>query len=199
MLGIIMRMCVIIIDMVNDFVTGDLKCERAANIIPNLKRLVKAAHEHNIPVVYSNDAHYPQDFEVVRRWGKHAIKGTVGADVIPELKPEDKDFIVEKHTYSGFYETGLDTLLRSLYNGQGVETIILCGLHTHICVRHTAADAFFRGYKIIVAKDGVESFTEEDQKQGLNYLEYVYNAKIMTIEEIIKEMGRRKAGASAEL
>jgi nicotinamidase-related amidase len=68
-----------------------------------------------------------------------------------------------------------------------VKTLVLGGLHTHICVRHTAADAFFRGYRIIIAKDGVEAFTKEDQEQGLKYLEYVYNARIMTVDEIIKD------------
>ena len=181
---------VIIIDMLNDFVTGDLKCERAECIIPNLKKLIGAARKHNIPVIYSNDAHFPEDAEVVQKWGKHAIKGTKGAEVIPQLKPTEKDYIVEKRTYSGFYETGLDSLLRSLYGGEGVKTVILSGLHTNICVRHTAAGAFFRGYKIIIAKDGVEAFTQEDHEQGLKYLEYVYNAKIMTVNEIIKEFAK---------
>jgi len=180
-------MAVIIIDMLNDFVTGDLKCERGARIIPNLKILVEAARKHGIPVIYSNDAHYAHDTEVVAKWGSHAIKGTKGADVISKLKPAPKDYIVEKRTYSGFYETGLDSLLRSLYKGDGVKTIILGGLHTNICVRHTAADAFFRGYKIIIAKDGVEAFTQEDHEQGLKYLENVYNARIMTTDKIIKE------------
>jgi nicotinamidase-related amidase len=177
---------VIIIDMLNDFVTGDLKCERVEHIIPNMKKLVQAARKHNVPVVYSNDAHLPQDPEVVQKWGKHAIKGTKGAEVIPRLKPTGKDYVLEKRTYSGFYETGLDSLLRSLYRGEGVRAVILAGLHTNICVRHTAADAFFRGYKIIIAKDGVEAFTKEDQEQGLKYLESVYNAKVMTVNEIIK-------------
>jgi nicotinamidase-related amidase len=184
-----MRAAVIIIDMLNDFVTGDLKCERAKRIIPNIKKLIETARKYNIPVIYSNDAHYPQDFEVIEKWGKHAIKGTKGAEVIPELKPTEKDYIVEKRTYSGFYETGLEPLLRSLYNGEGVKTVILGGLHTNICVRHTAADAFYRGYKIIIAKDCVEAFTEEDHEQGLKYIEYVYNAKIKTVEEIVKEFG----------
>lgn len=178
---------VILVDMLNDFVTGDLKCERANCIIPKLKKLVKAARKHGIPVIYSNDAHYPQDAEVVAKWGKHAIKGTKGAEIIPELKPTGKDYVVEKRAYSGFYETGLDSLLRSLHKGEGVKTIILGGLHTNICVRHTVADAFFRGYKIIIAKDGVEAYTQEDQEQGLKYLEYVYNAKIMAIDKIISE------------
>jgi nicotinamidase-related amidase len=180
---------VILVDMLNDFVTGDLKCERAERIIPRLKKLVVAARKHGVPVIYSNDAHYPQDVEVVRRWGKHAIKGTKGAEVIPKLKPAARDYVVEKRAYSGFYETGLDSLLRSLYKGEGVKTVVIGGLHTHLCVRHTAADAFFRGYRIIVAKDGVEAFTEEDQKQGLKYLKDFYNAKILTVDRVVKEFG----------
>jgi len=180
---------VIIIDLLNDFVTGDLKSDRAERVIPKLKKLIEAARKHNIPVIYSNDAHYPHDVEVVEKWGKHAIKGTKGAEIIPQLKPTEKDYIVEKRTYSGFYETGLDSLLRSLYRGEGVKTVILSGLHTNMCIRHTAADAFFRGYKIIIAKDGVEAFTQEDHEQGLKYLEYVYNAKLMTVDDIIKEFG----------
>ena len=181
------RPAVIVVDMLNDFVTGKLEAKRAQRIIPNLKKLIEAARENDVPVIYSNDAHYPQDVEVTRKWGNHAIKGTEGAEVIPELKPSEKDYIVEKRTYSGFYETGLDPLLRSLYKGEGAKTVILTGLHTNMCVRHTAADAFFRGYNIIVAEDGVEAFTEKDQKEGLKYLEYVYNAKTMTVDEITKE------------
>ncbi len=178
---------IIVIDMLNDFVTGKLEVERTKYIIPNLKRMVEAARDNKIPVIYCNDAHYPQDVEVTRKWGNHAIKGTEGAQVIPELKPAKEDYVVEKRTYSGFYETGLDPLLRSLCKDEGVKTVILGGLHTHMCVRHTAADAFFRGYRIIVVKDGVEAFTRKDHEEGLKYLENVYNAKIMKADEIIKE------------
>jgi len=177
---------VIVLDMLNDFVTGSLKCERAQHIIPNLKKLIAAARKSNVPVIFSNDAHIPIDEEVVERWGNHALKGTKGANVIPELQPQEKDYIVEKRTYSGFHETGLDMLLRSLYHGESVKTVILTGLHTNICVRHTAADAFFRGYKIIVAKDGVEAFIEKNQKEGLEYLKDIYNAKILTVNKIIE-------------
>ena len=183
------RSAIIVIDMLNDFVTGDLKSERAQAIVPKIKQLVEAARKHGIPVIYSNDAHYEADPEVVYRWGKHAIKGTKGAEVVPELKPQKKDFIVEKRTYSGFYETGLEPLLRSFYKGEGSRTVILTGLHTNICVRHTAADAFFRDYKIIVAKDGVEAFTPKEHREGLKYLEYAYKAEIKTINEIMKAFG----------
>ena len=183
------RPAIILVDMLNDFVTGKLKIERGKSVIAPLQRLVTAARLNDVPVIYSNDAHYPQDVEVTRKWGNHAIKGTKGAEVIPELKPEEgKDYIVEKRTYSGFYETDLDPLLRNLYKGEGVKTLVLGGLHTHISVRHTAADGFFRGYHIVIAKDGVEAFTEEDREQGLKYLENVYSAKIMMVNDIIKEI-----------
>jgi nicotinamidase-related amidase len=174
--------------MLNDFVTGGLKSERGQRIVPKLKKLVEAARKKGVPVIYSNDAHLPEDAEVVYKWGKHAIKDTKGAEVIPELKPTKKDYVVEKRTYSSFFETGLDSLLRSSYHGEGVKTVILTGLHTNICVRHTAADAFFRGYKIIIAKDGVEAFTQKEHEEGLKYAENIYNAKIMSVDQIIKEL-----------
>jgi nicotinamidase-related amidase len=188
-LFLIKNPAIILVDVQNDFFTGPLKIKRVINITEPLQRLVVAARKNDVPVIYSIDAHYPQDVEVVRKWGNHAIKGTEGAKVIAELQPEDgKDYIVEKRTYSGFYETGLDPLLRSLYGGDGVKTVILGGLHTNMCIRHTSADAFFRGYHIVIAKDGVEAFTVEEHEQGLKYLEYVYNAKIMATNEIIQEI-----------
>jgi nicotinamidase-related amidase len=180
---------VVLIDVQNDFFTGPLKAKNVKNIIEPLQRLIVAARKNQVPVIYNIDAHYPQDMEVVRKWGNHAIKGTLGAQVIADLKPEEgKDYIVEKRTYSGFFETGLDPLLRSFYKGEGVKTVILGGLHTNICIRHTSADAFFRGYHIVISKDGVEALTPEDQEQGLKYLEYVYNAKVIPTNEIIQEI-----------
>ena len=189
MVFLINNPAVILVDVQNDFFTGPLKVKNVKNIIAPLQRLMVAARKNQVPVIYSIDAHYSQDVEVVRKWGNHAIKGTQGAEVIPELEPDKtNDYIVEKRTYSGFFETGLDPLLRSLYKGEGVKTVVLGGLHTNICIRHTSADAFFRGYQIVIAKDGVEAFTAEDQEQSLKYLEYVYSAKIMLVNDIIKEI-----------
>lgn len=180
-----MKAAVLVIDMLNDFVKGELKCERAEKIIPNIKRLVEAARSHGVPVIYSNDAHLPVDHEF-GVWGPHAVKGSKGAEVIPELAPTESDFIVEKRTYSGFFETGLDLLLRDLH----VDTVIITGLHTNICDRHTAADAFFRGYKVIVASDGVEASTQKDHEEGLEYMKMAYKAEIKTVDEIIKDMAQ---------
>ncbi len=173
---------VLVVDMLNDFVTGKLRCERADRIIPNLKKLLAGARKEGIPVIYSNDAHLKEDYEL-RVWGEHAIKGTKGAEVIPELRPESSDYVFEKRTYSAFFETGLDQLLRSL----GVTKLYVTGLHTNICDRHTSADAFFRGYSLVIVQDGVEAFDEKTHNEGLEYLKANYGAEIKTTEDVISK------------
>lgn len=59
-----MKDAVIIIDMVNDFVTGKFKNERAQKIIPATQQLINKAHANNVPVIYCSDAHLPKDFEL---------------------------------------------------------------------------------------------------------------------------------------
>ncbi|WP_309492632.1 isochorismatase family cysteine hydrolase [Candidatus Hecatella orcuttiae] len=179
------KAALIVIDMLNDFVKGALKCPRAQRIIPQIRKLIRAARKKGVKVIYANDAHLPAvdaEFDV---WGAHAVKGTKGAEVIDELKPQKGDFVIEKRRYSGFFETDLDILLRELK----VDRVILTGLHTNCCVKHTAADAMFRGYKIIIPEDGVEAFSEEDHRSGLEYLKKFYKASVMSTREVLEEMG----------
>jgi len=171
----------LIVDMCNDFVTGKLKCDRAQRIIPNIRRLAKAARRADVPVIYCNDAHLPTDFEL-RVWGPHAMRGTRGAQTIPELKPEPKDVVLEKRTYSAFYETGLDDVLRA----HDVKELVITGLHTNICDRHTTADAFFRGYVPVIPDDGVEAMDEASHLSGLEYLKTIYGAKITHSDAVMK-------------
>jgi nicotinamidase-related amidase len=171
---------ILVIDMLNDFVTGKLRCERADLIIPNLVKLLSEARKKGVPIIYSSDAHLKEDFELTV-WGEHAMKGTKGAEVIPELKPEPSDYVFEKRTYSAFFETGLDQHLRSL----GVTKLYITGLHTNICDRHTSADAFYRGYNLVILQDGVQAFDEKAHIEGLEYLKANYGAEIKTIDEVI--------------
>lgn len=175
---------VIVVDMLNDFVTGSLKCERSQRIIAPLQKLLESARTKSVPVIYSNDCHYQGIDNELKLWGEHAIKGTEGAEVIKELRPENGDYIIPKRRYSGFFQTDLHLLLKEL----GVETLIMTGLHVNMCVRHTSADAFSWGFQIIAPKDGTEAFTEEDYQAGLAYLKQVYGAEIKTIDEVIKDL-----------
>jgi len=175
------RYAIIVIDMLVDFVSGPLKNDRANKIIPHIVRLLACARKNNWIVVYANDAHLAGDPEETV-WGKHALANTPGAQVIKELTPLKNDFIFGKRTYSAFYETGLDLLLRQ----NKVNTVILAGQHTHICIRHTSADAFMRNYKIIIPADCVETFTDETQQAGLEYLKMCYGATITSSSDLLK-------------
>lgn len=172
---------ILVVDMLNDFVTGALGCDRGRAIVPATAQLLDAAREAGVPVVFCNDAHQPGIDRELIIWGDHAIAGTKGAEVIPELTPTEKDFVVPKRRYSGFFQTDLDILLREL----GVKTVIITGLHTHMCCRHTAADAFCLGYDVVVAKQATDSFTEEDYLGGLAYLKTCYGADAYSNEELI--------------
>jgi nicotinamidase-related amidase len=175
-----MKPAVIIIDMLDDFVAGALANPRSERIIPHIAELAARARERGWPVVYANDAHLPGDFEE-RVWGPHALAGTPGARVIEALAPQPGDLELPKRVYSAFHETGLDLYLRQ----HGVDTVILTGQHTNICVRHTAADALYRGYRIIVPPDAVEAFTAEDHDSGLAYLDMAYRAELTPVAEIL--------------
>ncbi|MCX8184408.1 MAG: isochorismatase family cysteine hydrolase [Sulfolobales archaeon] len=172
---------VLVIDMLYDFIYGKIKCQPCAEIIGKVREVVQVARSTGISVVYVNDSHYPTDPEI-KVWGEHAMKGEEASKVVDELKPLDRDYVLEKRTYSAFFETGLDLLLRGL----GVKTIVVTGIHTHICVKHTVADAFFRGYSIIVLRDATATFNPRDHEEALNYMKTMYGAKIMTLDELFR-------------
>jgi nicotinamidase-related amidase len=174
---------ILVVDMLNDFVTGALKCDRGLAIVPKTAELLEAARRYHVPVIFCNDAHIKGIDHELKLWGDHAIAGTKGAEVIPELKLCSKDYVVPKRRYSGFFHTDLDLLLKEL----GVDTVIMTGLHTHMCVRHTSADAYQLGYDVVVAKDATNSFTEEDYTYGLKYLHEVYGAEISDVDTLIEE------------
>ena len=172
---------IIAVDMLNDFISGPLTSARSVAVVEPNVRLLDAARSAGVPVIFSNDRHIAGIDKELEIWGDHAIAGTEGAEVIPELKLSSKDFIVPKRRYSGFFQTDLDILLREL----GVKTVIMTGLHTHMCVRHTSADAFQLGYKVCVAKECTDAFTEEEYVSGLKYLKMCYGAEAYTNDQLI--------------
>ena len=182
------RYAVLVVDMVEDFIRGVLKCARMVPKIPNVAAFLDASRAKGVPVVYCNDSHKPSDFEL-NRWKPHAMRGTKGAQVIRELAPRKADFVVLKSSYSSFHETELDDVLRSLYGGRGANTLVIAGVTTDCCVRHTAADAFFRRYEVEVLEDGVEAFSEVQHRVGLQYIRYWYLCGVSSSKQLLKELG----------
>jgi nicotinamidase-related amidase len=179
------RYALLVVDMLNDFVYGKIKCDRAVPMIPKSRRLLDSAHDANVPVFYVNDSHTRKDFEMYR-WGEHAMRGSRGAKIISELRPRKNDKMIPKQTYSSFYGTRLERELKRTHDGKGANTLVLSGLHADCCVRHTCADGFFRGFETIVAEDAVESFTELAYRTGLQYVRYWYLTDVLPTKKIVK-------------
>lgn len=184
------RYTILVTDMLNDFIYGRLKSARVRKIIPKIKYLLDFARRKNIPIFYCNDEHQLSDPEI-RVWGAHAMKGTKGADVIQDIKPRYNDLMIPKRGYSAFDKSRLEKALKSSYNGKGPTTLIMTGIHTHICIKHSTYDAFTRGFDTIIAEDGVNAFTKNEHMFGLKYMKANYDAKILKISEIIRNINEQ--------
>jgi nicotinamidase-related amidase len=102
----------IIVDMLDDFVTGKLANPRAQAIVPPLVRLLAHARAEGWAIVFSNDAHQPGDPEL-KIWGEHAMAGDPGAEVLAALEPHpgEREFVSPKRAYGAFDGIGLDQRL----------------------------------------------------------------------------------------
>jgi len=175
-----MNIVLIVADMINDFVTGKLGSDRARKIVPNIAALLKKARDQGIPVIYLNDAHTSTDKEL-DIWGEHAMKGTQGSEIIPELKPEKNDIVIEKKWYSGFVDTKLPEILKKM----GADTLILTGVSTDICVQNNVASAYYSGYRTIVPRDCTASIDEESYELSLKYMKNIFGTEITTSDKVL--------------
>jgi nicotinamidase-related amidase len=178
----------VIVDMLDDFVTGALANPNAVRIVPPLARLLEHARASgDWVIVFSNDAHEPSDPEL-RVWGEHAMAGTPGARVVPELQPQPgpREIVSPKRSYGAFDGTGLDKQLRAL----GVDEVVVCGQHAHICVRHSSYGALIHGYRITIPRDAVCAFEGVDEQAALEYLVMAYGAELTDVPTLT---GRQSA------
>jgi len=168
----------LIIDMLNDFVLegAPLEVPETRRVIPAIKREIERARARGTPVIYVCDAHERDDKEFRKfGWPPHAVKGTEGAKVVKELEPQEGDIIIEKTTYSGFY----NTLLEETLKGLGVDSLRLTGCVTHICVMFTASDAVLRDYKVSVVGDAIAGISREDHEAGLRIMRNVLGVTVV--------------------
>ena len=209
--------------MTNDFLLKSfnpgLAFEKGLDLIPRIRSLQETFLNSALPIIYPTDRHLKTDFEL-KKWGPHSMKGTKGSKIIDGLlpdspkptilqrswkaseisriKPKEQLFVVEKGTYSGFSDNGgkptaMDALLKTLHFAPG-DRLYITGIHTNCCDKHTAADAFFRGYIPVMVSDCVGAFDDPDRKMGLPndkaliYENYWYGAEIKTSEQVKQQI-----------
>lgn len=108
-------------------------------------------------------------------WPPHAVAGTRGAAVVREIAPRAGDVVVEKKTYSGFYRSILQSVLRR----HGIREVSLSGCVTNICILYTAADAAMRGYDVTVDEAVVAGLDVRSHRFALDQMEKVLGARVI--------------------
>ncbi|MGT2784329.1 cysteine hydrolase family protein [Streptococcus merionis] len=181
------KKALILIDYTYDFVAedGKLTAGKLAQVISErIAQVTQEAFEQGDYIFFAIDSHDEADsfHPESRLFPPHNIKGTSGrqlygplADFYAEHQDDARVFWMDKRHYSAFSGTDLDIRLRE----RRVETLVLTGVLSDICVLHTAIDAYNLGYKIEIIASAIASITEEAHAFALNHLEHVLGATIL--------------------
>ncbi len=177
----------IVIDYTNDFVAtdGKLTCgEPGQKLEDKIAELVKQYANRGDFVVFANDLHKENDpyHPETKLFPLHNIEGTDGrhlygkvATAYDEIKQLQNVISFDKTRYSAFAGTPLSILL----NERNIKEISLVGVCTDICILHTAVDAYNKGYKTTIYKDGVASFNESGHEWALSHFETCLGAQVL--------------------
>ena len=156
--------------------------ERGRAIVPNIQRLIDAAGERKVPIIYANLCCIPSDPLIKKFPIAHCVIGTTGSEVIEELKPKAGDYLVNTYAIDAFLHTSLEHILRAL----GIATVIITGTTTDGSCLLTAMGALQRSFNVVVVSDGCVTYNEERQQAALKYLKPF--AKILTTEEVLNQL-----------
>ncbi|MGL6020929.1 MAG: pyrimidine utilization protein B [Gibbsiella quercinecans] len=166
----------IVVDMQNAYASqggyldlAGFDVSATAPVIANIKRAIAAARAAGIKVIFFQngwDKHYVEAggqgspnwhksnaLKTMRKrpelMGKLLAKGDWDYDLVDELQPLPGDIVIPKPRYSGFFNTQLDSLLRSY----GIHHLVFTGIATNVCVESTLRDGFFLEYFGVVLED----------------------------------------------
>jgi ureidoacrylate peracid hydrolase len=99
------------------------------------------------------------------------------------VQPQPGDPVISKARYSAFRDTQLDALLRA----SRIETVIVCGATTDVCVDTTARDAFLHDYSVVVLSDCSGASTPDRHRHALDVLDHFF-ARVHTSDEVLASL-----------
>lgn len=182
-----MTKALISIDYTYDFVADDGKLtagQPAQAIAERIAQVTQKAYDRGDYIFFAIDGHDEGDVfhPETKLFPPHNIKGTSGrdfygklADVYENIKDDARVFWFDKRHYSAFSGTDLDIRLRE----RRVNTVVLTGVLSDICVLHTAIDAYNLGYEIEIVSSAIASITEEAHQFALAHFKNVLGARIL--------------------
>lgn len=184
------RCALLLIDLQRDFLDprgyaarAGLDVERLRGVIVPAQALREAARDSGMRIIYTREGHRPDlaDCPAAKRarsrsagaeigargpLGRLLVRGEYGHDLIDEFTPREDEPVLDKPGYSAFHQTDLDQLLRVA----GIETLIVAGVTTEVCVHSTVRSAIDRGYRCITVRDACAASQPELQAPALAML-----------------------------
>ncbi|MEZ0222392.1 cysteine hydrolase family protein [Tardiphaga sp. 1201_B9_N1_1] len=179
----------VIIDMQRDFMepggfgeTLGNDVSQLASAVAPIAAVLKAARETGMMVVHTREGHLPDLSDAplakIERgapslrigdpgpMGRILIRGEAGHDIIPALYPVEGEIVIDKPGKGAFYATTLGADLKA----RDIDTLLVCGVTTEVCVNTTVREANDRGYRCIVISDGCASYFPEFHEMGLKMI-----------------------------
>jgi ureidoacrylate peracid hydrolase len=182
------KTAVIVVDVQNDFCHSDGSCARRGSdisgipqMMSNLHELLGSARKVGVPIIFIQTFHEAATdssswtMRSKGRPGETCRTGTWGAEFF-EVSPQPGEIIVNKHRYSAFINTRLDSVLRTLK----AETLILTGVATNVCVESTARDGYMKDYNIALIKDACGAYSQRAHDMTLENIDNHFGSVIDT-------------------
>ncbi len=185
-----MKPAMIVVDMLKDNLKESPRnpyFQEGRAVIPNLQKLLEEGRKKGFPIIFACDSFLEGDFIFRGRMKVHSLRGTKGAEVLDELGPKPTDIILPKRRFSAFFKTDLDQTLRVL----GVDTIVVMGVTTEVCVLMTVMDGLSHDFSVILLEDCSASRSKEFHQGCLHlYRDFALYPllRIMTLEEFLNEL-----------
>lgn len=189
------KAALIVIDIQASTFIDDSKERSIPNMEGFKERMLKArvaidnAREADIPVIFIQEIHRKDlsDFgrELDGDETVHCLDNNPGTDIaVKEMGFRKDDYLIPKRRYSSFYGTDLEILLRGLK----VDTLILVGALTDVCVHYTFVDAHQGDYFCRVIEDCVGGSSIEAHEASLRAMEYLQTGAIRSLDEVVNVM-----------
>jgi len=184
-----MKPAMLIIDMLADFIheDGTLRVPGSRDIIPVIRQVRDTLRSRGVPILYLCDAHMVDDPEFAN-WPPHAVKGSKGAEIIPELAPGQGDTVIHKVHIRGLDEPEVSKKIAEL----GVDYLIMTGVATEYCIKETALQARKRGLAVTIVNDAVAGVErrEGDVRRAVEDLR-LNGAQFLSGQELLQELTGR--------
>ena len=153
----------IVVDVQNDFVSPEGSAGKrgedvtsALAMVPNLIRLIDEGRRAGLTIVYIRTTHSEWTdtpswiYRSSQKSGLNTCReGTWGAELYEGISPLLSERVVIKHRYSAFINTDLNTVLKA----RGIQSVLVCGVATNVCVETTARDAYMYDYYVTMIDD----------------------------------------------